>query len=298
MPSLIRTNISNTGTPVNGNTTGIEVQNQNLSGSEPNFDCMFEEGNLKLSLLQVDNAVKIWNQNLYYSESSIDRSYGRVNPQFLTFTGLQDRIIEVHNNPHYGSDSNINYDEGRISESSESSRLNLSVRVGDQNLLCGPGPNAVNKSNLKIQDTRVGSLSLSGSGPSIGNEYRINARDTRVGDQNLIGSRPKINSLNRMIRTDNRVGGQNLSGSGPSIDLYRINAVDTRVGDQNLIGPGPDNRNLITLDHLNPIAMDLELRGTESIITNENSGVGLRSVINPLNPSFIYSSEVNQLIKS
>ena len=35
--------------------------------------------------------------------------------------GLQDRIVEVHNNPHYESDSNVNYDEGRISELLESS---------------------------------------------------------------------------------------------------------------------------------------------------------------------------------
>ena len=120
--------------------------------------------------------------------------------------------MEVHNNPHYGSDSIINYDEGRISESLERSRLNLSVWVGDQNLLCGPGPNPGNKSNLKIQDTSVGSLNLSGSGPSIGNEYRINTRDTRVGDQNLIGPGPDIDSLNRMTRRDTRVGDQNLIG--------------------------------------------------------------------------------------
>ena len=60
-----------------------------------------------------------------------------------------------------------------------------------------------------------------------------------------------------------------------------------------MIGPGPDIGNLITLDHLNPRAMDLELRETESIITNENNGVGLRSVINPLKSSLIYSGEVN-----
>ena len=135
----------------------------------------------------------------------------------------------MHNNPHYGSDSNINYDEGRISESSESSRLNLSVWVEDQNLLCGPRPNARNKSNLKIQDIRVGNQNLCGSGPRIGNEYRVGSLDTRVGDLNFNGPGPCIRSLNRMIRMDTRVGGQNLDGSGPSIDLYRINARDTRV---------------------------------------------------------------------
>ena len=134
---------------------------------------------------------------------------------------------------------------------------------------------------------------MCGFRPSCGNEYRVSSLDKRVGDLNLYGSGPCIGSLNRMIRMDTRVGGQNLDGSGPSIDLYRINTRDTRVGDQNLIGPGPDISNLLALDHLNPSALVLELRGVESTITNENTGVGLRSVINPLNPSLAYSSEVN-----
>ena len=67
-----------------------------MSGSEPNIECRFERGNLKLSVLQVDNAVEVRNQNLYGSESSIDRSYGRVNPQLPTLIDLQDRIVEVH----------------------------------------------------------------------------------------------------------------------------------------------------------------------------------------------------------
>ena len=125
------------------------------------------------------------------------------------------------------------------------------------------------------------------------NEYRVSTLDTRVGDQNLYGLGPCIGSLNRMIRMDTRVGSLNLDGSGPSIELYGIKARDTRDGDQNLVGPGPDIGNLITLDHLNPRAMDLEMRGTESTITNENTGVGSSSLINPLNPSLAYSSEVN-----
>ena len=39
--------------------------------------------------------------------------------------------------------------------------------------------------------------------------------------------------------------------------------------------------------------MDLESRGAEFIITNENIGVGSRSVINPWNPSLACSSEVS-----
>ena len=199
----------------------------------------------------------------------------------------------MRNNPYYGSDPNINYDEGRISESLESSRLNSSVRMGGQNLLYGPRSNSGNKFNSNIQETRVGNQNFCGSGSSIGNKYRVSSLDTRVGDQNLYGLRPCIGLWNRTIRMDTRVGSQNLYGSRPSIELYGINARDTRVGDQNLIGPGPDISNLIALDHLNPRAMDLELRGAASTITNENTGVDSRSVINPLNPSLAYSSEVN-----
>ena len=75
-------------------------------------------------------------------------------------------------------------------------------------------------------------------------------------------------------------------GAESSVEsIYRMNNMDTRVGDQNLDGPGPDIGNLISLDHLNLRARDQDLRGTESSITNENIGVGSRSVVNPLNLS-------------
>ena len=76
LPSLPRTNFSNTGAPVNRNFSDIEVQNRKLICSEPNIDRAFEGGNLRVSLLQVDNAFEVWSQNLYGSESSIDCSYG------------------------------------------------------------------------------------------------------------------------------------------------------------------------------------------------------------------------------
>ena len=107
----------------------------------------------------------------------------------------------------------------------------------------------------------------------------------------MYGLRPCIRLLNKMIRMDTRVGSQDLDGSGPSIELYGINARDTMVDDQNLVGSGPVN--LIGPEDLNPRAMDLELKGAQSTITNENTGVSSKSVINPLNPSLTYSSEVN-----
>ena len=44
LPSLPRTNFSNTGTPVNRIFSDIEVQNRTLNGSEPNIDHKFGEG--------------------------------------------------------------------------------------------------------------------------------------------------------------------------------------------------------------------------------------------------------------
>ena len=66
---------------VNRNFSNVEVQNPTLNGSEPNIDRMFEGGNMKVTLLQVDNAFVVQSKNLYGSESSIDCSNGRVNPQ-------------------------------------------------------------------------------------------------------------------------------------------------------------------------------------------------------------------------
>ena len=73
--SLIRTNFSNTGTPVNRNFNSIKVQNRTLSGSEPNIAPMFEGGNLKLSLLQVDNVVEVRNQNFLQTLSYIQSKF-------------------------------------------------------------------------------------------------------------------------------------------------------------------------------------------------------------------------------
>ena len=273
---LSRTNFPNTGIPVNRILRDTEVQKQTLNGSETNFDCPFEGGNLKMSLLQIDNAFEVRSQNFCGSESSIDSSYRRENPQPLTLMGLQDRIVEVHNNPHYGSDSNINYDEGRISESLESSTW-----VGSQNVSYGPGPSAGSNCNLKIQDIGVGNQTVCGTRPSIGIEYRVSNLDIRVRDQNLYGHGSCISYADIMMELNARVRNQELVGSGPSIELYGISARDTRVGDQTLSGPGPDISNSIALDHLNPRVMDLESRGAKSIITNENIGVGSRSESNP-----------------
>ena len=104
LPSPQRTNLSGTGTPVNSMYSFIEVQNQTLNGSEPNIHRTFEGGNMKLSLLPIDNVFEVRRQNLYGSKSSIDCSYGSENLQLLSAMGLQNRIIEVHNNLQHGSD--------------------------------------------------------------------------------------------------------------------------------------------------------------------------------------------------
>ena len=72
-----------------------------------------------------------------------------------------------------------------------------------------------------------------------------------------------------------------------------MNDRDARVGDQNLDGPGPGIGNLIALDDLNLRARDQDLCGTKSSITNDNVGVGSRSVLNPLNSLPVQSGEVS-----
>ena len=140
-----RTNLSVTPPSVNRMHGEIEVQNQTLSGSEPNIDRTFEGGNMKLNLLPFDNVLEVRSQNLYGSKSSIDHLYGRENPGPQSTTGFQNRITEIPNCPQYGSElirmnQNINYDEGRISEFSWSNKLSSSTRVGDQNLYILPDP--------------------------------------------------------------------------------------------------------------------------------------------------------------
>ena len=51
-------------------------------------------------------------------------------------TFLQNGITEDQDFSQYGSESNVNYDEGRISEISGRTRFSLNTGVGDQNLCC------------------------------------------------------------------------------------------------------------------------------------------------------------------
>ena len=73
---------------------------------------------------------------MYHSESDIDCLYKGGNPR--SGTTLQNRIIEVRDQTSYGSESNLNYDKGRVSEIYISKQTSTNVRVGDQNLY-GPG---------------------------------------------------------------------------------------------------------------------------------------------------------------
>ena len=107
--SALGTNLSVTAPPFNGVLGVIEVQSQNLYGSEPSTDCTFEGGNMKLIQAPPVNVLQIRNQNLYGSESSIDHLYGGDNPHSSTL--FKNRITEVQESC-LGSESNINYDEG------------------------------------------------------------------------------------------------------------------------------------------------------------------------------------------
>ena len=94
----------------------VEVRSQNLYGSKPSIDQGFEGGNIRLSVVLPSNTFEVRNQNLYGSKSIIARLYDGGNPR--SATTFQNRIIEIEvwDQTVYGSESNLNYDEGRVSE--------------------------------------------------------------------------------------------------------------------------------------------------------------------------------------
>ena len=114
---------------------------------------------MKLIQAPMGNVLQIWNQNLNGSKSCIDRLYGGDNPQSETL--FQNRITEVRESCS-GSESNINYDEGRISNLSGRTRFSLNTRVRGQNLY---GPRSSTE-NL-YDNVRVGGQNLYGPGPNI-----------------------------------------------------------------------------------------------------------------------------------
>ena len=113
---------------------------------------------------------------------------GGENPQ--STTNFQNRITEVQDHSRYGSESNINYNEGRTSEVSGRTRLSINTRVGDQNLY-GPGPSFGNVYGVNNMITRVGDQNLYVPGLSSGNSYGQSNLNTRVGDQNFYDSEPR-----------------------------------------------------------------------------------------------------------
>ena len=50
----------------------VEVQDQNLYGSDFNIDRIYKGGNMRLVVMPQSRVVKVWDQNLYGSESNID----------------------------------------------------------------------------------------------------------------------------------------------------------------------------------------------------------------------------------
>ena len=160
LSSALRTNLSITASSFNGVLGVLEVLNQNLYGFEPSTNCTFEGGNMKLIQAPKGNVLQIQNQNLYGSDSCIDRLYGGGDkPQSATL--FQNRITEVQESCS-GSESNINYDEGRISNLSGRTRFSLNTRVRGQNLY---GPRSSTE-NL-YDNVRVGGQNLYGPGPNI-----------------------------------------------------------------------------------------------------------------------------------
>ena len=123
---MLRTNLSNTASSVN-RVLGLEVGNQNLYGSEPSIDCTFDGGNMRQIQATTGNVLQIRNQNFHGSESCIDSLYWGDNPHSAFL--FQNKITEVQESCS-GLESNINYDEGWISNLFRRTRFNLNTRVG------------------------------------------------------------------------------------------------------------------------------------------------------------------------
>ena len=146
---------------------------------------------------------------MYGSKSCIDLLYGGDNPHSATL--FQNRITKVRESCSV-SDSNINYDEGRISNLSGRTRFSLNTRVGGQNLYC-PGPSAGNL----YDNVGVGGQHLYGPGSHI--EYHRDGGDIRSVDVCVEPVSVLPNELN--LWNDNvKVGGQPLYGPAPHIEYY------------------------------------------------------------------------------
>ena len=53
----------------------IEVQNQNLCGSEPSINSLYEGGTERLLSNWINKSARVRNQNMYGSKSSVDLVY-------------------------------------------------------------------------------------------------------------------------------------------------------------------------------------------------------------------------------
>ena len=63
-------NLSVINPPSSRSQGAFEVWNQNLYGSEPSIDCVFEGGNMRLRCVLPGITLEVQNQNLNVSESS------------------------------------------------------------------------------------------------------------------------------------------------------------------------------------------------------------------------------------
>ena len=61
----------------------VGMQDQNLYGSEFNFDRIYERGNMSSVVIPQSRAVEILDQNVYGSNSNIDRIYNGGNMRLV-----------------------------------------------------------------------------------------------------------------------------------------------------------------------------------------------------------------------
>ena len=100
-----------------------------------------------------------------------------------------------------GSESNINYDEGRISNLLGRTRFNLNTRVRGQNLY-GPRSSVVNL----YDNVRVGGQNLYGPGPHI--EHHMVGSDIKFVD----ACREPVSVLPNELNFRGKIDDQNLYG--------------------------------------------------------------------------------------
>ena len=67
----------------------VEIQNQNLYGSESNVDCLYKRGHVRSIGIPQSRIVAVRDQNLHGSESNFDQNYKEGNGRLLFMSQIE-----------------------------------------------------------------------------------------------------------------------------------------------------------------------------------------------------------------